>query len=1330
MLLLQARGFAQQDEAIVFKDAVVEKICVEKWDTNGDGKLSYAEAAAVKSLDDAFNYNSDIVSFNEFQYFTGITKLFCDFNGATSLTEVTTPASLKKIGGYSFDGCEALEKVVLNEGVDTLDVYAFAKCGKLESINLPQSLLYIGPGAFLSCKGLTSIEIPSKVKVIQTNAFQECVNLTNVVLGEGLEEIYPGAFSITPIKSLYIPKNVRLLDGVISTCDSLKNISIDSENAYFEFVDKCVYTKDMKKLVGHARAQPETKVTVLDGVEMIGRDSFSGSNNLLKIIIPETVDSIGISAFTRCINLKEVILPKGLRTISDNMLSYCPALESVVIPGMVTVIKSSAFTACDSLKKVVIPGSVKKIGEYAFIGCDAIRELYLYNKTGVIEGYDESGILESGNMTTLFVPKGCVDIYKNDYYWSNAKEIKEIPPAELITFEDAEVEKICVANWDTDGDGKLNVDEAAAVTSLDRKFSENTDIVKFNEFKYFTGVTVLDYDFDGATNLTEITLPSSMRTLDYYSFSDCENLTKVILNEGLEVIGAYSFTGCKSLTTLVIPESVKSIGYNTFYSCDELSSIVIPDKVKSIATNAFNSCTKLTDVTLGRGLETIERSAFAGCTGLTKIYIPANVKKMTGAFLECSNLGQFTVDPDNVNFADYDGHIYSKDLKTFVMFAPGYKYINCIIKNGVTTIDESAFKSAERLITVDIPATVDSIAKGAFARCSKLQEINLPSGLKSIEEESFSYCYELKQIQIPNKVTFIGERAFASCDSLKKVVIPASVKKIQEKAFFCCEAIRELYVYNKTGEIEGYDQSYILEPGNMTTLYVPEGCADIYSKDRYWGNAKEIKEIPSVEIIAFEDAEVEKICVANWDIDGDGKLNVDEAAAVTSLEGKFTSNSNIKTFNEFKYFTGVTETNEKEFYESTLESITLPESMKVLGYASFSECSGLKNVVMNEGLEWIGSECFMYCPMESIEVPDNVNFIGDSAMKYCANLKKFIIPANTYSVSNYLFEGCSVLEDVVMHDKIEFIYDKAFADCVSLKNIHLGRKLKSLLKTAFSGCISLSKITVDKDNEWFVANDSVLFTKDMKSLLHYCIGSKATEYTIPDGVEILGRSAFDKTLLKKIIIPESVVDIQHSAFSDCINLESIDLPESVTSLSPYVFMNCKNLKSVNWSSNLAAIEHDAFYNCESLERIVLPATFERLGVEAFIGCMNMNEIVSYSETGEFTNVGVSELIPTTETGENMRVVYVPYGCKATYEAHPYWSRAHEIIEMEPTAIEGVEGAEGSETVSVNGVVVAVNGSADIYSADGVLVKRISAGDKVNDLPAGIYIINGKKVVVR
>ena len=249
--------------------------------------------------------------------------------------------------------------------------------------------------------------------------------------------------------------------------------------------------------------------------------------------------------------------------------------------------------------------------------------------------------------------------------------------AQPIDFEDPVVESICASAWGGSiVADKITYYEASKVTSLindsdyNSYFRGNTEIERFNELKYFTGLTSIEYNaFDGCSNLQTIELPNSVTSInEYYAFRNCESLTRVILSESLGNLGEGAFQGCTSLTEIALPASLRYIsaaafkdcynlktviipsdsqleslyGYSDYYSgeirgsftnCYSLESIWLPPTLKTIGQYAFYGCSYLSEVILSEGLRTIEYYAFSGCNSLYEIVFPSTLKEIkTGAF--------------------------------------------------------------------------------------------------------------------------------------------------------------------------------------------------------------------------------------------------------------------------------------------------------------------------------------------------------------------------------------------------------------------------------------------------------------------------------------------------------------------------------------------------------------------------------------------------------------------------------------------------------------------------------------------------------------------------
>ena len=139
---------------IRFKCEKVEEICLENWDLDRNGKLSKKEAATVRSIGNVFA-ETDISSFNEFKYFTGITAIEeRAFYYCSSLASITIPDSVTSIGDYAFEYCSSLASVTIGNGVTEIGHGAFSGCSSLTSVTIPDGVTSIGSRAFFGCKSL------------------------------------------------------------------------------------------------------------------------------------------------------------------------------------------------------------------------------------------------------------------------------------------------------------------------------------------------------------------------------------------------------------------------------------------------------------------------------------------------------------------------------------------------------------------------------------------------------------------------------------------------------------------------------------------------------------------------------------------------------------------------------------------------------------------------------------------------------------------------------------------------------------------------------------------------------------------------------------------------------------------------------------------------------------------------------------------------------------------------------------------------------------------------------------------------------------------------
>ena len=107
-------------------------------------------------------------------------------------------------------------------------------------------------------------------------------------------------------------------------------------------------------------------------------------------------------------------------------------------------------------------------------------------------------------------------------------------------------------------------------------------------------------------------------------FNDNVEITEITLPNTIKSIGKSAFQNCKSLTYIVLGNNAVSIGNSAFKSCDSLSVIGNSVNITSIESGAFENCNNLTKIELGDGLSDIAGNAFKGCSGLRTVTIRSN----------------------------------------------------------------------------------------------------------------------------------------------------------------------------------------------------------------------------------------------------------------------------------------------------------------------------------------------------------------------------------------------------------------------------------------------------------------------------------------------------------------------------------------------------------------------------------------------------------------------------------------------------------------------------------------------------------------------------------
>jgi hypothetical protein len=186
-----------------------------------------------------------------------------------------------------------------------------------------------------------------------------------------------------------------------------------------------------------------------------------------------------------------------------------------------------------------------------------------------------------------------------------------------IKFADPEVKRICVKNWDDDGNGEINVSEAGVSRILFRIFADNEKIETFDELKYFNITPQFDNNFADCSRLRSISLPKTYTIIKYQDFKGT-SLEHIELPDTLTVINSQAFYEVSTLKDVSIPDSVLTIANNAF-SGTGISRFVYPPDIATVDGLGRNP--NLTYVEVGEKATTI--TGMGSCPLLETLIIRA-----------------------------------------------------------------------------------------------------------------------------------------------------------------------------------------------------------------------------------------------------------------------------------------------------------------------------------------------------------------------------------------------------------------------------------------------------------------------------------------------------------------------------------------------------------------------------------------------------------------------------------------------------------------------------------------------------------------------------------
>lgn len=454
-------------------------------------------------------------------------------------------------------------------------------------------------------------------------------------------------------------------------------------------------------------------------------------------------------------------------------------------------------------------------------------------------------------------------------------------------------------------------------------------------------------------------------------------------------------------------------------------------------------------------------------------------------------LSEIIVEPGVTSIGDYAfKHVLGKwiienDPPTLEEVNTIYPIDKITLPEGLTRIGEAAFDGIN-VEEIEIPSTVTEIESRAFSS-ARLKKVVFRGGVETIGSYAFSYTLQLKDIVLPDGLKNIGEAAF-SHSVLESVNIPESVTNIGDGAFASCHSLKNVYI---PAGVESIGIAVFSNSKSIEKMEISEDNENYIVKDGC------LIEVASKKLIAV---------AKDFVIPNDGSIEV--------IGGYVFSD------------------------RDDIESVVIPEGVKLIEEKAFINCSNLKEVIF----------------------PDSLETIGSGAFYECSNLKEVILP-----------------------DNLERIGSEAFYKCENLSKVYLSKAFNPGLwfdASIFERCYGITELEVHPENEYFYSEGNCIM--DGKQVVFGCAAS-----VIPEGATSIGLSAFKYCRdLERIVIPDSVKRINQWAFAACPNLKEIVIGEGVENIGLQALSGCDSLKSLHFPKSLVSIASGNL-QCEALEEITV-----------------------------------------------------------------------------------------------------------------------------------------------
>ena len=478
-------------------------------------------------------------------------------------------------------------------------------------------------------------------------------------------------------------------------------------------------------------------------------------------------------------------------------------------------------------------------------------------------------------------------------------------------------------------------------------------------------------------------------------------------------------------------------------------------------------------------------------------------------------------------------------------------------------------------------------------------------------------------VVIPESVTYEGETykvvgirdfAFYGCKNLTSVKIPVSIRTVGVEAFRGCSGLTAVYI----DDLAAWCNINFATEADLPSWASPEMSSNplSYSKKLYLKQAGSYSLLTKLYIpfgvtkingIAFAGSNIESVTIPN-SVKVIGKGAFMECTSLVSV-----NLSNSVTSIEWYAFGDCTGL--KEIHSLSAEPATIEEDVFTNYSATLYVPAGAKSAYEKAAywknftkiVENVDKDLVFTITSEEDATVAVTDYTGNQAIVTIPS--HYVIDGKRYTVTaigENAFDGCTGLTSIEIPNSVTSIGEYAFRSCSGLTSVEIPNSITNIGYNAFVLCTGLKSIEIPAS----VTNLENSAFSSCSGLESIVVAEGNTVYDSRNNCNAIIETATNTLVLgcQNTIIPGSVTSIGHSSFYMCRGLTSIEIPNSVTTIEDYAFGYCTGLTSIEIPNSVTSIGVSVFEKCTGLTSVAMGNGVTSIGSSAFDDCNGLKEV--------------------------------------------------------------------------------------------------------------------------